>query len=502
MPRSSRDGGELPRTLGRRRALQSVVTLATSQLGGVAGASALGCSEMGNSGANGDRVTRALANLQRELPNKVSVPGTPEFSSAVSLWAKARHVPQFVVHCSDTSDVQRAVRAAREAALPLAVRGGGHDWAGRALSSGLVLDLSPMRAVNIAPDRLDIRVGGGALAVDALRASDPLGLALATGSIDTVGLAGLTLGGGYGPLAARFGLACDNLIRAEVVLADGSVTIADDVDGDADLIWALRGGGGNFGVVTALDLRLHPVPIVRSGVILYPREQALTIFAGIAAVLDAAPDALGLQAGMIPAPNGDSVVGVLPTWSGSPDRGQAVIAQLSALGSPIMTDVTEQTFGASRAMAGRGLASGLQTHIETVWLRRLDAEPVRVLVEQIERRPSPLCFFMTHSLRGEATRVAPEATAFGHREQHIMIEIIAQSAAPSAADGFVERDWARQTLQRLLPLALPGGYGNLLDRADTGRASQSYGPNAGRLRELKRRFDPDGVFASAIPLPG
>jgi FAD/FMN-containing dehydrogenase len=220
------------------------------------------------------------------------------------------------------------------------VRSGGHDWAGRALCEGLVIDLSGMRSVTVASDGT-ARVSGGARATDVLAVTDPLGLAAVTGSVGAVGMAGLTLGGGYGPLIGRFGLALDNLIAAEVVLADGRVVLAND-DSEAELFWALRGGGGNFGAVTAMRLRLHRLPSVRLGMLLYPFAEARAVFERCADIANSAPDELTVQVGVVHGPDGSPVVLVIPAWCGAPEKGEAQAAPFLKLGTLLMGAVEEK----------------------------------------------------------------------------------------------------------------------------------------------------------------
>jgi FAD/FMN-containing dehydrogenase len=216
-------------------------------------------------------VRRTLYRLSERLPGRVSTPGDKGYAEATAIWAKpVGRTPRVVVHCHTAEDVRFAIRAGRDCDLPLSVRGGGHDWAGRALCDGVVIDLSGMRSVTIASDRM-AHVSGGARAADVVAATDLLSLATATGSVGVVGMAGLTLGGGYGPLVGRFGLALDNLEAAEVVLADGRVVTAER-EGEEELLWALRGGGGNFGVFTTMRFKLHPLPSVRAGMLLPVRR--------------------------------------------------------------------------------------------------------------------------------------------------------------------------------------------------------------------------------------
>ena len=425
------------------------------------------------------------------------MPGDAAYASCVAVWAKSEARPKAVLVCRSTSDVQSAVRVARQAALPLSVRAGGHDWACRSLCDGLVLDLTAMRTSQLAPDRSWVSIGGGTRGRDLFVHTDPIGMAPVTGSMGAVGLAGLTLGGGYGALVGRYGLASDNLVGAEVVLADGEIVRA-EAD-DAELLWALRGGGGNFGVVTTLDIRLHPMPSVYAGMVLYPFEAAQTVFEGASAICAASSDDLGLQIGIIPTPNGP-LVSLAPTWIGDPAAGEAQLAPLLALATPIMADIRHRPYGESRAIFDGFLIDGRRTVIQPIWIAALTAEIANILIERIVRQPSPLCSVMTHQFRGAATRIEPTASAFGFRDPHMMIEIMAQADAETV-DFSAEQAWARETVEALQPFSLRGAYANLLQPGDPARSAWSFGPNAARLNAAKRRFDPDNVFSSAIPLP-
>src|SRR5215470_16834422 len=226
------------------------------------------------------------------------MPGDPRYASATAIWPKpVGALPRVIIHCRTANDVQMAIRTAGECQLPLSVRGGGHDWAGRALCDGLVIDLREMNGVAVSSDHRIVRVLGGARASDVAAMTDPLGLAPVTGTVGAVGMAGLTLGGGYGPLIGRFGLALDNLLAAEIVLADGGVALARD-DSESELFWALRGGGGNFGVVTAMYYRLHDVPDVRSGMLIYPFAEVKGVLERCADIASFLPDELTVQVGI------------------------------------------------------------------------------------------------------------------------------------------------------------------------------------------------------------
>ncbi|WP_234584553.1 FAD-binding oxidoreductase [Micromonospora sp. MH99] len=254
-------------------------------------------------------VASAAARLRALLGDRLHEPGEPGFDTATRLWnAAVDSQPALVAHCLDADEVAAAVRVAARCHLPVSVRSGGHDWAGRALrDGGLVLDLTGLHAVRVDPDSCTVTVAGGASAADLLAAAAPYDLVVPTGVVRDVGMAGLTLAGGYGPLCGRFGLALDNLLGAEVVLADGRRVTADPRH-DAELYWALRGGGGNVGVVTELRYRAHRLPAVLAGMIMFALAEAPAVLRGYAALLADAPDELTVMAGFLPGPAGEPVV--------------------------------------------------------------------------------------------------------------------------------------------------------------------------------------------------
>ncbi|MFG1605031.1 FAD-binding oxidoreductase [Actinoplanes sp. NPDC049265] len=404
----------------------------------------------------------------------------------MQLWnAAVTHRPAEVVTCRNVDDV----RSALGRGSPLSVRGGGHDWAGRAIRpGGLMLDLSGMREVTVEGDVAT--AAGGATLLEVMTAAQTTGQAVVAGSVGAVGLAGLALGGGYGPLMGRAGLAADNIVGADVVLADGTL-----VRDDPDLLWALRGGGGNFGVVTALRLRLQPVATVLAGHVMFGLGQARDVLTGLGAILGELPDDLTLSCGILCAPDGTPLLFVGPTWAGEPAAGREWIARIEALGRPVANTVAVV---APTVPLERGDAmfapDGRHYAIRTV---NVEALPIDALLAGEAARTSPLSMLNMHHFHGAAARVPVEATAFGLRRDHLMVEII---GAWRPGDGTRDSGWADQVAELMRPSALPGGYPNLLGPDHHEQIRDAYGPNAHRLRELKQRFDPDGVFA-AIPLP-
>jgi len=309
------------------------------------------------------------------------------------------------------------------------------------------------------------------------------------------------LGGGYGPLIGRFGLALDNLVSAEIVLADGRIVAAND-DHEQELFWALRGGGGNFGVVTEMRHRVHDLPNVLSGMLVYPFSEAKAVLEGCTDIAASLPDELTVQIGFVASPDGTPVVLIVPTWCGSSGQGDARVAPFLKLGTLLDSTVDAVRYGTSLAAFDAFIVNGQRTFMETCWLPALDRAGIDAFIQAMETAVSPGCAILTHEFRGAAARVAANATAFGLRRDHVLVEILAAFADRS--DGLEEerhRRWAHVTRQAFDAMALPGGYPNLLAASDAERAAKSYGGNAARLIKAKRQYDPDNVFRSAIPLP-
>jgi FAD/FMN-containing dehydrogenase len=450
-----------------------------------------------------DLIEPTLARLGEQLSGGISRPGDDRYAAATAIWAKrVGPMPRAIAHCQATEDVQSAIRAARDCDLPLSVLGGGHDWAGRALCDGLVIDLGGMNNVEAYLENCTARIGGGARASDVAKKTDPLGLAAVTGTVGAVGMAGLTLGGGYGPLIGRFGLALDNLLAAEVVLPDGRVVLAKP-DNEPELFWALRGGGGNFGVVTIMHHSLHYLPSVRSGMLIYPFTEASTVLGGCAELAASAPEALTVQVGLVVGPDGTPVVFVIPTWCGDPGAGEARVAPFLKLGTLLGGRVDTAPYGSSLSVFDPFLVNGRRTFMETCWLPALDSAGIDVMIQTMATVASPVCTIFTHEFKGAATRVPLETTAFGLRRDHVLIDIVATCADGSnQLEEQQHHQWALTTRHTFDAIALPGGYPNLLTGDDPARASKSYGPNAERLIRAKQHYDPDNVFRSTIPLPG
>jgi len=449
-----------------------------------------------------DLTGRTLRRLAEHLAGRLSAPGDARYAAATALWAKPTGpMPRAIVHCLTPQDAQSAIRAARHCDLRVSVLGGGHDWAGRGLCDGLVIDMSGMNAVVVGSDGRSAQISGGARAAAVLEATDALGLAAVTGSCGAVGMAGLTLGGGYGPLIGRCGLALDNLLAAEVVLADGRLVTAAP-DSEAELFWALRGGGGNFGVVTTMRHRLHALPSIHAGMLLFPFSEAKAVLERLSDITASAPEELTVQLGLAIGADGTPVVMIVPTWCGGPEQGEGRLQPFFRLGTLLAGTAEVMPYGRRLAIFDPYIVNGQRVFMETCWLPTLDRDAIDALIAAIATAVSPGCAIFTHEFRGVAARVPPDATAFGLRRDHLLIEILA--ACADRGDRQEERrhqQWARATRQAFDATALPGGYPNLLASDDPARVAKSFGRNAQRLIAAKRNYDPENLFRSAIPLP-
>jgi len=405
--------------------------------------------------------------------------------------------PGVIVRCLELADVQAAVLVAREFDVPLSVRSGGHDWAGRALTDGgVTIDISGMRGVTVDPDERIAVLEGGATCADVAKAAQSYGLDAATGTAGTVGTVGLTLGGGYGPLCGKVGLALDNMVSADVVLPDGELVTA-DAERNAELFWALRGGGGNFGVVTEMRIRLHSLPALLSGMIMYPMEQATDILAAVAEFVPAGgPDELTVQCGFVAGPYGAPVLFIAPTWCGDADVGEPVLTRIAGFGKPLMAHVGPVTLPDVLAGTDDRFVFGRHMEVRTRTVAALTPAVRDVLESGAQDMTSPFSAVVLHSLRGAAARVPVGDTAFGNRAAHAMVEMIAVWEPDDSPRR--HRAWLHELSSALAPHAMPGGYPNLLGPDAADQIEDAYGPNSARLLTAKRHFDPDGVFRALV----
>lgn len=437
-------------------------------------------------------------------------PGDDGYDSARRIWnGSIDRRPAFIARCRATEDVAAAVRFGRRHQLPIAVRGGGHSLPGYStVEGGLMIDLQPMPSVVVSPQDRTAAVGGGALWRHFDAGAQAHGLATPGGEISHTGVAGLALGGGIGWLSRLHGLACDNLVGARLVTADGEVVDVDD-DSDPELMWGLRGGGGNFGIVTRLLFRLHPVPPFFGGMTLYPGAAAHEVLDAVVSFGADAPRETGLTAALVSAPPapfvppdlvGAPIVSVAAAHIADPAEGESLLAPLRRLG-PVLAD----TFGATRyvdlqQLFDEGAPHGLQTYTRSDFLGQLDDDAVGRLVAHGTTPSSPMNQVLLRRLGGRIADVPAEDTAFGLRDAEHLLMIVSAWTDP-AADRAPHVDWTRRTWHATRPWA-SGTYVNHLADEGPERVREAYLPQTWtRLTELKRRMDPENVFALNQNIP-
>jgi|SRR5438552_1742278 len=435
--------------------------------------------------------------LQPLLSGELILPEDETYDEALQLWSsKVNKHPSALVRCANAQDAIHAIRWARLHGLPLSVRGGGHDFAGRALcDEGVVIDCSQMRAVTINPQARTARIEGGTTVGDLVHSAQQEGLITSVGNISSVGLSGLTLGGGYGPFAGKFGLIADNLLSAQVVTADGNL-VTTSASEYPDLFWGLRGGGGNFGVVVSLEYRLYPLGKVLAGLLLYTLDQAIEALHFYNEYLKTAPDELTILSGFLTLPDGPPVLFFSPTYCGSLEEGERVLKPLRTFGRPIADMIQPIAYELHQNSIDYVAPKGRRYAFKTRWIDGLCPEIIDIVVEMAQRFITPFSAIGLHHFHGAASRVAASETPFALRQDHLVVEIAPTWLSPSPEEDQRNMEWAEECAQRLDPYALPGGYINFMGPEEQDRVPLTFGSNYERLREVKRTYDPDDVFNS------
>ncbi len=400
--------------------------------------------------------------------------------------------PALIVRCADVADVMRAVMFARERGLTISVRGGGHNVAGFAVNDGgLVIDLSLMKGIRVDPARRTATAQPGLTLSELDRATQAHGLAVPLGIISMTGVAGLTLGGGIGWLNGKHGLACDNLLRAEVVTADGRLLTASPTE-HADLFWGLRGGGGNFGVVTSFTYQLHPVGPVLGGGVTYPAAQAREALCFYHEFASTCPDELSTLASVSADEDGRPVVGVAVCYCGSIAEGEQAARPLRAFGPPVTDDVRPMAYCALQSQLDVGFPRGRLHYWKGGRLAHLGDAAIAMLLDAVAQDPPPPYGISLQQVHGAASRVDPAATAFPHRGQWYDFLILAQWADPVASEEIVQR--TRALFAAMQPFLERGVYVNNLGTEEDERVRAAYGANYERLMAVKNAYDPTNLF--------
>ncbi len=430
--------------------------------------------------------------FSRVITGNVLLDGDAGYEESRTVWnAMVDRRPALAARCRSSADVAAAVTFARTHDLLLSVKGGGHSVAGHAVcDGGLLIDLSLMQRVEVDAEARTVRVQPGVLWRTLDEATQAHGLATTGGTVSHTGVAGLALGGGLGWLMAQHGLACDNLLSADVVLADGTLATASEGE-HGDLFWALRGGGGNFGVVTSFTFRLHPVgPMVSGGLRLYSLDQAREVLRFYRTFSRAAPDDLTAFAVIMTLAGGPKVVAVAAAWFGDSTAAEAALAPLRQFGTPMADMIGPMPYLLVQRMFDAAVPHGLFRYWKSGYFAELTDELIEVLVTRGEQL-SPMSALLFFHMHGASVRVAPDATAFAARRDQWDIDILTQWTDREDADAHVAS--TRTFWEAISPFST-GVYVNHLDGDDHLRVRSAFGDNHSRLAAIKRRYDPGNLF--------
>jgi FAD binding domain-containing protein/berberine-like enzyme len=435
----------------------------------------------------------AVAAFKAGLRGQLLRPGDDNYDGARKIWnGMFDRRPALIARCAGAADVMSAVNFARDNGLPVAVRGGGHSFPGHSVcDGGLVIDLSTMRSIRVDPAARTARAQPGAKWIDFDHETQAFGLATTGGTASDTGIAGLTLGGGLGWLSSKHGLTIDNLLSADVVTADGRFLTASAKENE-DLFWGLRGGGGNFGVVTSFDYQLHAVgPTILGGMVMYPVAKAKEVLRFYREFSKAAPDELTIYAGILNPPDTETVIALICCYCGPLAKGEKVLRPVKSFGSPLQDALGPLPYAAQQSLTDAGFPGGSYYYTKGGFLADLTDQIIDVFAEYAATKPSPLSGVLLQTVRGAACRIDSKATAFPHRSLPYAPVIVSQWL--DAADSDRNVAWAREFWRALEPFS-GGAYVNDLSHDDADRVRTGYGTNYERLAALKKTYDADNLF--------
>jgi FAD/FMN-containing dehydrogenase len=437
-----------------------------------------------------------VTNLANEVSGSVLCPEDTGYDAARAVHnGLIDRRPALIVRCRTTNDVIAALAFARRAGLEVSIRGGGHNVAGRAVTDGgVMIDLAEMKGIAIDPEQATATAEGGVIWGELNDAAAEHGLAVTGGTVSGTGIGGYTLGGGLGWLMAKYGLAADNLLAVELVTAEGDVLHV-DVESHADLFWALRGGGGNFGVATSFTYRLHPVRTITGGLIAHPIDAAPDLLRFYRDAVADAPDDLTVFAGLVHAPDGSGakLAALVVFHTGNADEAERDLAPFKAWGSPLLVEVGPMPYPVMNTLLDAGFPAGSLNYWLSSFTRGLPDELIDITVERFATVPSPMTAILLEHFHGAVTRVGATETAVPHRDQGW--NLLIPSVWVDTADSEANIAWSRETFAAMRPHFGSGRWLNYLgdDQADDAIRA-AYGPNYERLGTVKRRYDPDNVF--------
>jgi FAD/FMN-containing dehydrogenase len=453
--------------------------------------------------ATADLEETTVESFSDQVRGEVLRPGEEGYDEARTVWnGMIDKEPEVIARCAGAADVMAAVNFARDLDLRLAIKGGGHNVAGNAVcDDGLLIDLSPMNSVRVDPEAQIARVGGGATWGDFDHEAQAFGLATTGGIVSSTGVAGLTLGGGIGWLARKYGLAHDNLRSVDVVTADGELVRASEEE-NPELFWGIRGGGGNFGIVTSFEFDLHEVgPEVLAGVVLHRIEDAPEVLRFYADFMVDAPDDIQGYAGFgegspelgVPEQlHGETLFVLFLCYAGSIEDGREELQPLREFGDPIADAVQPMPYTAWQRSFDERWEEGYRNYWKSHFLRDLSDDAIETMVDYADPLPTPLSSVFLEWMGGAISQADPDATAFAHRDKAVSFTVAPKWTDPERDDECIA--WAREFHEAMAPHAADGVYVNYLDQDDGERVPAAYGERYGRLRALKNEWDPDNLF--------
>jgi FAD/FMN-containing dehydrogenase len=434
--------------------------------------------------------------FKTSLRGELLCPGDTDYDEARKVWnGMIDKRPGLIARCTGVADVISAVDFARTHQLLVSVRGGGHNIPGNAVcNGGLMIDLACMRSVRVDPVRRTARAEGGVTWGAFDHETQAFGLATTGGSVSDTGIAGLTLGGGLGWLAGKCGLTCDNLLSADVVTADGKLLVASASE-HTDLFWGLRGGGGNFGIVTSFEYQLHPVGPVLAGMLLYPFAQAKEALAYYRDFAKAVPDEVNTMGGLLTSPDGDLMAVIAVCYNGSLDAGERVLRPVREFGPPVADQIRPMAYREVQTQLDAAAVRGRRYYFKSSFMRSISDDAIDALIDRFANVPSPHTLVFFQQLGNAANRISAPETAFSQRDA--LCEWGCQSSwVDPAADG-MNIGWTRALAEAMQPFSSGGAYITQMGvEAEEGadRIKDAFGPNYEQLVALKNKYDPTNLF--------
>ncbi|QHI68501.1 FAD-binding oxidoreductase [Tichowtungia aerotolerans] len=445
----------------------------------------------------------AIESFKAQFHGEIVLPDDADYDEVRQIWnAMIDRRPAMIARCTSPDDVVSAVQFAKTNKLLVSVRGAGHNIAGNAIcDDGMMIDLSPMKKVNIDPNNRTATVEPGCTLADFDASAQKHGLATPVGINSTTGIAGLTLGGGFGWLSRKYGMTVDNLLSAEVVTADGRQLHACETENN-DLFWGLRGGGGNFGIITRFEFQLHPIgPDVLSGLIVFPFKEAKSVLTQFAQFTKTMPEELNVWAIARKAPplpflpedvHGKEVVVFALFYAGDPAEGEKQIEPLRSFGTVCGEFVGTQPYVNWQQAFDPLLTPGARNYWKSHNFLQIEERTIDAAIEYAGKLPTPQCEIFIASIGCQTTRIAPDAMAYSSRDANYVMNVHARWESPEEDKQCVQ--WARDFFAKTLPFASGGAYVNFMTQEETDRIARAYGTTYDRLVRLKNKYDPDNFF--------